>query len=82
MKLSVAPDGRITALYRDELQALGVVREVRRASHVEWSADGWYVRLSEDPRNGRDAGRVIVKGCKTRQEALDFERDWLEKYKI
>ena len=82
MKLCIDPGGRITALYQDSLLALGEVREVTRASHVEWRADGWYVRLSNDPRNGADAGRVICEGLATRAEAIAQEQKWLEEHKI
>jgi len=82
MKLTIDRAGTITALYRDELQALGDVTSVSRASHVEWDRDGWFVQLADAARNGTDAGRVIGRGFKTRAEALAFEVQWLEANKL
>jgi hypothetical protein len=82
VKLLIEADGTITALYRDELLGLGRVLSVSRASHVEWNLSGWYVRLSDDLRNGADAGKVIGQGFRTRAEALAHEVQWLEKNKL
>lgn len=82
MKLVIDRDGTATALYRDELLALGDVVSISRASHVEWEPGGWYVELSGDPRNGEHAGKRIGEGFPTRSEALVFEVSWLEKEKL
>ena len=82
MKLVIDQDGTATALYRDELLALGDVVAISRASHVEWEPGGWYVQLSDDHRNGEHAGQRIGEGFTTRAEALMFEVAWLEKEKL
>jgi len=82
MKLSIDATGCITALYRDDLLALGDIVSVARASHVEWEPGGWYVELSGDQRNGEHAGKRIGENFPTRAEALAFEVAWLEKEKL
>lgn len=83
-KIVIDTDGSIEALYSDDKQALGRVVDVTRASHVEWGTidglTGWYVQLSDDPRNGEHAGKVIARGVPTRQAALDLEVEYLNKH--
>jgi hypothetical protein len=68
-------NGEITYIYDDKLIRLAEHSAslfTARASHVEPDDDGtWTVDLS--PCNG-----PIRQGFQLRQEALDFEREWIE----
>lgn len=84
-KLVIDATGGITGLYNDTLVGLGEIQSISRASHVEWKSwgnRGWYVQLSDDLRNGQHRGTIIGEGFATRAEALDFEAQWLEDYKL
>lgn len=85
-KLVIDATGGISGLYSDTLVGLGEIKSISRASHVEWKSHGiktgWYVQLSDDPRNGQHRGCIIGEGFATRAEALDFEAQWLEDYKL
>jgi hypothetical protein len=77
----IGPDGTVTTLYDDSQVELGELK-VTRASEVEFAPDGsgWYVKLSCSPLNREHAGKMIGTGFKTRQEALDYEVAFLNKY--
>jgi hypothetical protein len=75
----IGPDGTITTLYDDSLVDLGAEIKVCRASEVEYAPDGWYVKLTDSPLNKQHAGKLIGRGFKTRQEALDYEVAWLNR---
>jgi hypothetical protein len=71
----VSPTGKISTVYRDDLVELLAQgkSETKRASHVDpipchntWSAD---MSPSDGPK---------LLGFKTRGEALEAERNWLE----
>ena len=81
-KLVIDASGGIAGLYSDTLVGLGEIQSVARASHVEWKSGGWYVQLSDDPRNGDHRGRIIGEGFVTRADALAFEVTWLEDNKL
>lgn len=72
--LVIDTDGTVNALYDDNLAFLGQP-EIKRASEVEPEPDGngWYVKLSGDPRNGKHAGEYILRNGRSRAEALAFE---------
>lgn len=74
----IGPDGSILTIYADDLLELGE-NKISRASIVEPAEDGsgWYVKLSDSPLNREHAGKLIGTGFKTRQEALDFEVQWI-----
>ncbi len=75
MKLLVKPDGTVRAIY-DEAINLGVLGRptITRASHVEPSHDGhWTADLT--PVGGPVLGPLDRRG-----EALEAERDWLERH--
>lgn len=69
-------EGEMTFIYDDRCKELleeSGSSSTLRASHVEPGAGGdWICDL-------RPSGGHIVTGFRLRQEALDFERDWLEK---
>lgn len=73
--ISVAPDGTITTIYDDALAELfdqGVVT-IRRASHVEPDpTGGWIADMAP-------SGGGVLGPFHLRQEALDAEREWLER---
>jgi hypothetical protein len=72
-------DGTVTTLYSDELIDLGAL-EISRASNVEPNPNGtWYVELTNNPLNGNHAGKRIGDGFKTREEAIQFEVNWINK---
>jgi hypothetical protein len=71
--LLVSPDGRVTAIFGEEID-LRVLGEVttRRASHVEPSPDGgWTADLS--PVNG-----PVLGPFEKRSQAIAAEVAWLE----
>ena len=71
--LKIDKDGNIHCMYEDSLHAMGKVKAVARASHVEPSLDdGWDVTLSDDPRNGEYKG-AFIGNYPTRREALEAE---------
>jgi len=72
MKLFIDENGVIQLIYTDniDLSEWGDVK-IQRASHVEPDENGlWYVDLTP-------VGGIIHHGFKKRQEALDFEVQWL-----
>jgi len=74
MQLVVEPGGAVRCVYSEELDlhALGSLA-IRRASHVEPDADGlWVADLSP-------VGGPVLRGFGRRSEALEAEREWLEK---
>lgn len=74
-RLVIRPGGDVQYVYADELRPLAASlgsAETRRASHVEPDGDSWSVDLS--PSGGPKVG-----GFETRQSAIDFELDWLDK---
>jgi len=74
---SVDQDGNIHCLYADSLHAMGKVKDVVRASHVEPNPDGgWDVTLTDDPRNGEYKG-AFIGNFPTRKEALEAEVDFI-----
>lgn len=74
-ELFIQPDGQIKCLYTDliDLSRFGKLH-VERASHVEFDdiKQTWTVRLA-------GSGKVIGDGFESRQEALDFEVDYLNR---
>ena len=73
MSLLIKPGGTITAIYDEsiDLAALGTVA-ITRASHVEPDSQGhWTADLS--PIKG-----PILGPFRTRSQALDVERTWIE----
>ena len=73
MSILIKPGGTITAIYDEsiDLAALGTVA-IRRASHVEPDSHGhWTADLS--PLEG-----PILGPFRSRSEALDAERTWIE----
>jgi hypothetical protein len=71
--------GTMTGLYSDRNADLGK-QHIRRASNVEPDQNGkWYVELSNDPLNGVHAGKLIGSGFATREAALEFEVEWINK---
>lgn len=91
LDIIIEADGEIRFIYSDDLAlALGGEGdlEIRRASHVEpatsfgWEADGWLADMR--PVGGPllyasklDDGRGTKVPFRTRQEALDAERNYL-----
>jgi hypothetical protein len=72
----VRPDGTVEFLYEDGLRSLLELGRatIARASHLEPTPDGrWTADLS--PRGGPLVGPFVL-----RQEALDAEREWLERH--
>ena len=74
LELSIAADGKISAIYSDDLRPLLDLGEatIRRASSVEPEGTNWQVDLSP-------VGGPILRGFKYRQTALDYESEWLKK---
>jgi hypothetical protein len=73
-------DATITTMFSDSLVDLGQ-HKISRASNVEPDPDGsWYVELCHDPIFGTQQGKRIGSGFKTRQEALDFEVNWINNF--
>jgi hypothetical protein len=75
MKLLVKPDGTVRAIY-DEMIDLGVLGHlsITRASHVESDEQGrWQADLTP-------VGGPVLGPFDWRSEALDAERDWLERH--
>jgi hypothetical protein len=75
VKLLVKPDGTVRAIY-DETLDLGVLGRVTitRASHVEPDNRGlWQADLTP-------VGGPLLGPFERRSEALDAERDWLERH--
>jgi hypothetical protein len=75
MKLLVKPDGTVRAIYNEAID-LGVLGRptITRASHVEPSQEGlWTADLT--PVDGPVLGPFGHRG-----EALEAERDWLERH--
>ncbi len=77
MNLIVRSDGTVECLYDDALDLTGLGRlTIARASHVEPDAAGqWTADLS--PVDGPMLGPF-----RTRTEALQAERIWLEKHRL
>ena len=75
MKLLVKPDGTVRAIY-DEAIDLGVLGRptITRASHVEPDQEGrWLADLTP-------VGGPVLGPFDRRSEALEAERDWLERH--
>lgn len=71
--LKIDSNGDIHCLYEDSLHAMGEVKDVARASHVEPNPDGgWDVVLSNDFRNGAFVG-MPIGNFPTRKVALEAE---------
>lgn len=62
--------GGIAMLHDDEidLKEFGEI-EVTRASHIEYAHDGWFVQSAKTLH-------IIAGGFKTRQAALDWEKEY------
>lgn len=62
-KLIKIHNGVVTTLYADDLPELGK-QTVARASAVEYGitpgVEGWEVQLSDDPRNSKHRGLLVV----------------------
>ena len=73
MRLVIAPDGRIEAVYSELIDLAGLGRlHVTRASHVEPGTDGhWSADLAP-------VGGPVLGPFRRRSEALAAEQDWLE----
>jgi hypothetical protein len=75
MKLLVKPDGSVRTIY-DETIDLGVLGQltITRASHVEPDEEGrWEADLTP-------VGGPVLGPFERRSEALEAERDWLERH--
>jgi hypothetical protein len=75
MKLLVRPDGTVRAIYQEEID-LGVLGRptIARASHVEPDGEGrWLADL-------KPVGGPVLGPFDRRSEALEAERDWLERH--
>jgi hypothetical protein len=75
MQLRIAPDGTIRYLYEEtvELQQIGQV-SIYRGSHVEPTHDGsWQADLA-------CVGGPVLGPFPKRSQALQAERDWLQKH--
>ena len=79
-KVIIGNDGIARFIYDDAV--MGVMNEisekvcVKRASHVEPDENGlWFADMAP-------VGGEKFIGFKTRQEALDFEVDWLNQHNI
>ena len=77
VNLVVRPDGAVECLYDDALDLTGLGRlTIARASHVEPNELGqWTADLS--PANG-----PVLGPFRTRTEALQAERIWLEEHRL
>ena len=73
----VISSGRIKAVYDDALTVLFADADVetRRASHVEPDGKVWNADL-------RPVDGPLLAGFRTRQEALNAERYYLDKYVV
>ena len=73
MQLFVAPDGRVRAVYAEELDLTRFGElSIRRASHVEPDPVGrWHADLSP-------VGGPVLGPFDRRSEALEAEHAWLE----
>lgn len=70
----ISPEGVLHFVYDDRLRGLLALgeAEIRRASHVEPTADGrWTADLSP-------SGGPVLGPFRLRQAALDAERRWLD----
>lgn len=72
--ITIRPDGMAEGLYTEEfsLDSLGELREVQRASNVEWEDGEWVARVA---LTGEEIGRSPV-----RSEALDQEREYFNQH--
>lgn len=72
--IRIAPNGDLTFIYNDALVTLldEGQAEVKRASHVEPTADGQGWQADMSPVNG-----PLLPVCKLRSEALAAEVDYL-----
>jgi len=77
MNLIVQPDGTVECLYDETLDLTGLGRfKIVRASHVEPTPNGqWTADLS--PVDG-----PVLGPFRTRGEALQAERIWLEEHRL
>jgi hypothetical protein len=77
MQLIITPTGQVRCLYNESIDLTALGRTViRRASHVEPDNAGqWHADLS--PVDGPTLGPF-----RSRTEALDAERVWLETYEL
>lgn len=75
LRFTVAPDGKLTAIYDDRMADFlsSGKATIRRASHVEPNpnGDGWIADMSP-------SGGPVLGPCKLREQALQLERGWLE----
>lgn len=80
LKLVVKDGGTIRAVYDDALTVLmrGAKVKIARASHVEPNDSGFCLWSADMTPVG---GPKLI-GFRTRQEALDAERDYLDRYVI
>ena len=76
LELSIAADGKISAIYSDDLRPLLELGEVtiRRASSVEPSGTEWVVDLSA-VGGPSELGRFEL-----RERALEAEAEWLRRH--
>lgn len=75
-RIRISDGGRLQFVYDDVLHtALSDTgrAEVRRASDVEWWANGWQADLEP-------VGGPVLGPFETRQAALDAERAWLAEH--
>jgi hypothetical protein len=75
MELRVTPDGLVRAIYNEAIDLAELGRPtIARASHVEPDEHGrWYADL-------RPVGGPVLGPFDRRSEALEAERDWLERH--
>jgi hypothetical protein len=75
MKLLVKPDGTVRAIYQEEIDLTALGRlTIARASHVEPDQEGrWLADLTP-------VGGPVLGAFDRRSEALEAERDWLERH--
>jgi hypothetical protein len=78
-KLIKIHNGVVTTLYADDLPELGT-QKIQRASEVEPEADGdgWFVKLTDHPRNGKWAGHTVARHVPTRAVALACEIQFIQ----
>lgn len=78
-QLLVFSEGTMTSLYDDDLPPVGIEKQISRASNVEPDFyGGWTVVLSDNPRNGPWAGKLIGASFGRRADALAFERRFIQ----
>ena len=74
-KIYLRPDGTAEGIYSDDIPYSELTSRIKveRASHVEWDEDtqSWAVRFAYE-------GEWVV-GFETRQKALDYEVEVIEK---